>query len=198
MTRLFGLLLVALLATPSAASAGELTLRDVIELHRTGLGDDLLIAVIEADGGPFALSFADIQDLKSDGLSERVIAALARTRARQASSEGAGPAVVHVTQEVVNYVPVVIVSDPAAGDRRHGSFSGSADESSVRGKDRVSHHARPAPPPPASWVTRREDGKNVSASGEVRRSKPAAAWVTPREPQAREPQEEPVRKPDPN
>ena len=88
MTRIFGILLAALLLTPLSAAAGELTLRDVMELHRTGLGDDLLIAVIEADGGPFRLSFADIQDLKSDGLSERVIAALVRTRARQPLLEG--------------------------------------------------------------------------------------------------------------
>jgi hypothetical protein len=185
MTRLLAFLFVALLAAPSPARAGDLTLRDVIELHRTGLGDELLIAVIEADGGPFTLSFADIQDLKSDGLSERVIAALARTRARQASFEGAAPPVVHVTQEVVNYIPIVVVSEPAGRDRRHGPSAGPRD--------------RPVPsPPPASWVTRREDGKNVAASGEVRRSKPGAAWVTPRDPQARESQDEPVRKPDPN
>ena len=73
-----------------AGPAGDLTLRDVIELHRTGLGEDLLIAVIDADGGPFPLSFADIQDLKSDGLSERVIAALVRTGTRRASTSGAG------------------------------------------------------------------------------------------------------------
>ena len=111
MTRIFGFLLAALALAPLSAAAGDLTLRDVMELHRTGLGDDLLIAVIDADGGPFRLSFVDIQDLKSDGLSERVIAALVRTGARQPLLEDVGPVVepVAVYQEVVTYVPSLVV-----------------------------------------------------------------------------------------
>ena len=160
MTRILGFLLAGLLLTPLSAAAGDLTLRDVMELHRTGLGDDLLIAVIDADGGPFRLSFADIQDLKSDGLSERVIAALVRTGARQPMLDGVDTVVepVQVYQEVVTYVPgLVVVGTPVVPVWRDEHRSG----------------APPAPgtsvlttpqPPPATWVTRQEDGKNVPAS----------------------------------
>ena len=177
MTRILGLVLAGLLLTPLSAVAGDLTLRDVIELHRTGLGDDLLIAVIDADAGPLRLSLADIQDLKGDGLSERVIAALVRAGARQSLPDGVETVVepVRVYQEAIPYVPaLVVVGTPVVptpvvplrrGDRAHRSQ-----------------------PPPATWVTRQEDGKNVPASTRVGRSSvPPATWVTPRDPQSREP-----------
>lgn len=157
-------LIFALLFTPSPAVAGDLTLRDLIELHRSGLGDDLLISVIEADGGPFALTFVDIQDLKSDGISERVITALVRTGARPASMGGAGAApVVQVRQEVINYVfPAVVLIDSSGTDR------------SPSGTDRSPHPSGARPdPPPATWVTSRT-------------SVPAATWITPRDPQPKE------------
>lgn len=182
MTRILAIVLASSLLWPSTSSAEDLTLRDVIELHRSGLGDELLIAVIEADGGPFSLSFADIHDLKSDGLSERVITALVRTGARRAvtDAEGAAP-VVHVEQEVVNYVvPAVVVVDTASVDRRRRQADG--DHGSWSHRDADGSHNRPSPPPPAMWMTRQEDGKNVTADGKVRRHVPPAAWVTPRDP----------------
>ena len=165
MARTIQALVFALLFVPSLAVAGDLTLRDVIELHRSGLGDDLLISVIDADGGPFALTFADIHDLKSDGLSERVITALVRTGARPASTAGVGVApVIQVRQEVVNYVvPAVVLIDSSGTDRN------------------ASRARPPAPPPPATWVTRQEDGRNVTAGGAVRTAVPAATWITPRD-----------------
>ena len=193
MTRVFGLVLALAWLSPSPALAGDLTLRDVIELHRSGLGEDLLLAVIEADGGPITLTFADIQDLKSDGFSERLIAALVRTGAHSAgrTSEGAAP-VVHVQQEVTNVViPAVVVVDPGATYRtsRYRGEPGVADPDDFDGRNgyrngRDAHGARrrPAQPPPAAWVTRQEDGKNVTATGELRRGVPPAAWVTQREP----------------
>ena len=181
MTRIFGFLLAALVLTPLSAAAGDLTLRDVMELHRTGLGDDLLIAVIDADGGPFRLSFVDIQDLKSDGLSERVIAALVRTGGRQPLLEDVGTVVepVAVYQEVVAYVPsLVMVGTPVVPVWR--------DENHVRHYARRGDRSLPAQPPPATWVTQREDGRNVPATGQVRSTVPPATWVTPRDPQPRE------------
>jgi len=177
MTRLFGILAVTLLLAPSAARADDLTLRDVIELHRTGLGDDLLIAVIDADGGSFQLSFADIQDLKSDGLSERVIEALVRTGSRRAELVEVVTPVVQVTQEVITYVPSVIVVGTDVHHRHHPSPETGAPDGESR------RHGRPRreKTPPAAWVTRQEDGKNVSASGRDVSSRPSAAWVTPRD-----------------
>ncbi|WP_291988885.1 hypothetical protein, partial [Luteitalea sp.] len=65
--------------------------------------------------------------------------------------------------------PTIVVVQPPASDGRHER----------RQREAVT-------PPAASWVTRRDDGKNVSATGEVRTGRPAAAWVTPRDPKPRE------------
>lgn len=188
MTRILGVLGTALLLAAPMAFAGDLTLRDVIELHRSGLGDDLLIAVIDADGGPFSLSLADIHDLKSDGLSERLIAALVRTGARRTGSpdDGSVP-VVHVQQNVINNVvpAIVVVDTPELGRRRGGTDPDRPGHPSNRDGNEFRHRP-PAPPPPATWVTRREDGKNVTDSGVVRSSAPAATWVTPRDPKVDE------------
>ncbi len=184
-TLLRGLVGLLALLLPPAALAQDLTLRDVIELHRTGLGEDLVMAVIEADGGPFTLTLADIQDLKSDGLSERVIATLVRTGARhqEAIDGDRGAALVVPVQQVTTYyaptlviiaVPPGELAPPQVG--QDGRAPGTFDS---RGGPRVA-------PPPATWVTRRTDGANVTSSGEIRRGVPPAAWVTPRDPKPRE------------
>lgn len=69
---------IAIAMGPAIAHAGELTTRDVVELHRAGLGEEVLLALIQVDGGPFELSPTDALDLKADGLPERIIAALIR------------------------------------------------------------------------------------------------------------------------
>ncbi|AMY12785.1 hypothetical protein LuPra_06067 [Luteitalea pratensis] len=192
MTRILGFLLAGLLLTPRSAAAGELTLRDVMELHRTGLGDDLLIAVIDADGGRFRLSFADIQDLKSDGLSERVITALVRTGARQPVLEDVETVVepVQAYQDAVTYMPgLVVVGLPVVPELRDDIRPGHHRRQTDR-----SHHIEP---PPATWVTRQEDGKNIPASRDTRSSVPPATWVTPRDPQPREPRQPDLPRPTP-
>jgi hypothetical protein len=177
MSRLFAALALVLFLSPRPAAAGDLTLRDVIELQRSGLGDELLVAVIEADGGPFQLSMADILDLRSYGMSERVISALLRTGTRRTGSSDA-PAV-NVQQHVTQVAPtVVIVNDhddrpahvpPPYGSRRGSGFT--------PGPGQIP----PMVTPPATWTTRQEDGRNVGSGGEVKTHKPAAMWVTPRD-----------------
>ena len=71
-------LTLPLLVAPVLAHAGDLTTRDLVELHRAGLDDDVLVALIEVDGGPFDVSHADLLDLRAEGLSGRVLAALVR------------------------------------------------------------------------------------------------------------------------
>lgn len=177
MNRIFGMLLAALLVTASRASAEDLTLRDVIELHRSGLGEDLLIAVIDADGGPFVLGFAEIQDLKSDGLSERVITALVRTGSRT-GLPAVGAPVVHVQQEVINYVVPAVVVIETPGYQPFDAHPGASERHGRRPRPHGGG-AVAAPAPPAAWVTQRQSGNNVNASGDPRRDVPAAAWVTP-------------------
>ena len=171
MIRLLGVLaLTFLLAPVPVAAAGELTLRDVIELHRSGLGDDLLIAVIEADGGPFQLSYAEILDLKSDGLSERVITALVRTGTRRSAS--ADVPAVSVQQHVTQVAPTIVVID----DGGHTPPPAREPRAYVPGPGQIPPMVTP---PAATWTTRQRDGKNVTPDGEVQSRKPAASWVTP-------------------
>jgi hypothetical protein len=55
------------------------TLRDLVELSRAGLGEDVLIALIDADGGKFTLTAAELLELRQEGLSDRVLVALLRS-----------------------------------------------------------------------------------------------------------------------
>ncbi len=182
MTRaLLFLVVAALLFVPGPARAGDLTLRDVIELHRSGLGDELLIAVIEADGGPFTLDFTDIHDLKREGLGERVITALVRTGSRP-DKRGAESPAVSVEQHVTNVVPgLVVVGSPRAlapddhsGHRQRDGHAGDGRDGRRRSRDNDV--------PAATWITRREDGRNIDQEQQRRPhrgDKPAATWVTP-------------------
>ena len=62
-----------------AGSAEALTIRDVIELSRAGLGDEVLLALIEVDRAVYATDPATLKQLKAAGVSERVIVALVRS-----------------------------------------------------------------------------------------------------------------------
>jgi hypothetical protein len=72
---LFALLFVTFL--PAAASA--VTVRDVVELTRAGVGEEVLLALIEVDRSIFPIDAATIKELKSSGVSERVILAMVRS-----------------------------------------------------------------------------------------------------------------------
>ena len=114
------LLLIAILLLPLAPSRAEaVTVRDIIELTRAGLGDDVLLALIEVDRNVFAIDAQTITRLKQAGVSERVIAAMIRSgRARDVQDEQpvtyveppppAPPVVVIDHQETVREVPVPV------------------------------------------------------------------------------------------
>jgi hypothetical protein len=76
MRRAIAGLVVILLA---AASAEAVTLRDIMDLTKAGLGDDVLLALIEVDGGVFDVDSATLTTLKAAGVSEKVIVALVRS-----------------------------------------------------------------------------------------------------------------------
>jgi hypothetical protein len=72
------LLLLPLLALwPVRADA--LTVRDIVELARAGLGDDVLLALIEVDPSVFPIDAATLKALKAAGVSDRVIVAMVRS-----------------------------------------------------------------------------------------------------------------------
>ena len=61
------------------ARADALTVRDIVELTRAGLGEEVLLALIEVDRSVFPIDSASIKELKGDGVSERVIVAMVRS-----------------------------------------------------------------------------------------------------------------------
>jgi hypothetical protein len=133
--------LVLLCAVFAAASAQAVTLKDLIDLTKAGLGDDVLVALIEVDGGVFDIDAATLTRLKAAGVSEKVIVALVKSgRARPAPqepqtlasvvAEQQPPETVYVerpsttiVREVAVPVPVY-VGIPVSSHRRHGRSSG--------------------------------------------------------------------------
>jgi hypothetical protein len=60
---------------PAASRAFAINIRDLIALSKEGVTDDVLVAIIEADGSRFSLSAKDVRDLRTAGLSDTVHAA---------------------------------------------------------------------------------------------------------------------------
>jgi hypothetical protein len=86
--------LIALVAVLGLAAgrAEALTVRDVIELSKAGLGDSVLLALIEVDGSVFSTDTATLKKLKDGGVSEAVIVALIRSGRTQPAADP-GPVV---------------------------------------------------------------------------------------------------------
>ena len=72
-------LLVLPLITLFPLSANALTVRDVVELTRAGLGEDIILALIEVDPAVFPIDTATLKSLKDAGVSQRVIVAMIRS-----------------------------------------------------------------------------------------------------------------------
>jgi hypothetical protein len=61
------------------ARADALTVRDIVELTRAGLGDEILLALIDVDPSVFPIDTATLKHLKQSGVSERVILAMVQS-----------------------------------------------------------------------------------------------------------------------
>jgi len=70
-------LAVGLALLPARADA--ITVREVIELTRAGVGEEVLLALIEIDQRVFPIDPATIRSLKDAGVSEKVIVALVKS-----------------------------------------------------------------------------------------------------------------------
>lgn len=101
---------VAMVATLAATAqpAQALTIRDVIELSRAGLTDDVLVALIEVDGGVYPTDTATLKRLKDAGVSDRVMIALIRS-GRERRVEEPPPAPVVEDAPVESPPPPVVV-----------------------------------------------------------------------------------------
>ena len=169
------LVCVATVATLAATAqpAQALTIRDVIELSRAGLTDDVLVALIEVDGGIYPTDTATLKGLKDAGVSDRVMIALIRSgRERRVEEpppvpvvEAAPvetpppPTVVIEHREVIVHhepqiqqvaVPVYVPVYPARGhSRRSEPFTGIQDSTFMPLPQGV---VRPRPEPEAKPV----------------------------------------------
>jgi hypothetical protein len=109
MRRLLPLLLVAFAFVPSRADA--LTLRDVLELTRAGLGDDVLLALIEVDRPVFPIDAETLKTLKDGGVSQKVIVAMIKSGRTQPPPAPEPPVVIN-PPEPAPQPPVIILPEP--------------------------------------------------------------------------------------
>jgi hypothetical protein len=101
---LIPLALVALILVPVRAEA--ITLREIIELTRAGLGEEVLLALIEVDQRVFPTDPETVRMLKQAGVSERVIVAIVRS--------GRIPQAVPETMPETMVVPQAAPPEPAS------------------------------------------------------------------------------------
>ena len=101
-------LFVLPLITLFPLSASALTVRDVVELTHAGLGEDIILALIEVDPSVFPIDTETLKSLKAAGVSQRVIGAMVRSGRTQPPPADPGPAVI---EEAAAPEPQVIVID---------------------------------------------------------------------------------------
>jgi hypothetical protein len=98
--------LAVLLSIATAQAAQALTIRDIIELTKAGVAEDVLLALIDVDGGVYATDTATLKRLKEAGVSEKVMVALIRS-GRQRPVEP--PIQAPVVEEAAAPAPQVVV-----------------------------------------------------------------------------------------
>ncbi len=95
-----------------AAPAHAVTLRDLIDLSRAGLSDDLLIALVEAEKSEFRLDAVDVRQLKEHGLSDRLLVHLLQTPTlREEAARNAAVAYGPAPAPIQSREPEVVVID---------------------------------------------------------------------------------------
>jgi hypothetical protein len=102
-------LFVLPLITLFPLTASALTVRDVIELSRAGLGEDVILALIEVDPSVFPIDSRTLKALKDAGVSERVIVAMVRSGRMPPPS--AEPAIPIAVEEARAPEPQVVIID---------------------------------------------------------------------------------------
>ena len=73
------LIMVVALIGVSISRAEAITLREIVELTRAGLSDDVLLALIEVDQRVFEIDPDTLKALKDAGVSTRVIVAIVKS-----------------------------------------------------------------------------------------------------------------------
>lgn len=97
----------------STRAADALTVRDIIELARAGLGEDVILALIEVDRGVYPIDAATLKRLKEAGVGDRVLVALVRSGRETPLVAAPVPDVVAETPEA----QVVVIDHRDEGER---------------------------------------------------------------------------------
>jgi hypothetical protein len=103
----FALAAAILLLAGTAGRADALTIRDVMELTKAGISEEVLLALIDVDGGVYANDPATLKALKDAGVSERVMIALVRSGRERRLPEPPPPSL----EEETPPAPQVVVID---------------------------------------------------------------------------------------
>ena len=93
-----------ILLTFAPVTVQAVTAKEILELSRAGLSEEVLLALIEVDGGVFTLDTNMLKSLKEANVSERVILAMVRS-GRTPQTESV-PAPV-MTEQAVDPAPYV-------------------------------------------------------------------------------------------
>lgn len=102
------LIALSLFVMPSKADA--ITLREVIELSRAGVGEEVLLALIEIDQRVFPVDPDTVRTLKDAGVSERVIVAMVKS-GRTPNLEADAPAAIVDAMPLPPEEPQVVYVD---------------------------------------------------------------------------------------
>jgi hypothetical protein len=95
-----------------------LTNDSIVKMAEAGLSDDLIIQSINAQPGHYALGASDLIQLKQDGVSERVIAAMIARSSANHSGNGADPfATVNVLPEGIDEIGVYYKKENSVVDK---------------------------------------------------------------------------------
>ncbi|MFA6564834.1 MAG: hypothetical protein WCV00_23210 [Verrucomicrobiia bacterium] len=90
---IFGSLVAGALAAALGATVA-LTSNDIVRMSKAGISDDAIIQTIQSTGSSFYLTAQDVESLKRDGVSDRIVTTMQATRPPAPSSAApAEPAV---------------------------------------------------------------------------------------------------------
>ena len=134
--RLFLLSLILLGCVPAAASA--VTIDEVVALSKSGVSEQVIVAVIERDQTLFTLSPALIMKLQRDGLSDRILLALIKSGHPNEPPPPASP---------VAPVAAPVPPPPAIAVVGHGPQPPNVPESDLIAADATEGPPLPVPPP---------------------------------------------------
>ncbi|MCX6911056.1 MAG: hypothetical protein NTY01_23855 [Verrucomicrobia bacterium] len=100
---IFGSFLAGALAAALGATV-TLTSSDIVKMSKAGISDDVIIQTIQSTGSNFHLTAEDVESIKRDGVSDRLVAAM--QTARPAAPSAATPVA----------PPVPVVREPSGRD----------------------------------------------------------------------------------